>query len=54
MNIHMKLYSVIYSGTLEGMVEIVEDSVTLAKISSEYGGSTAAFSKKPIANWLHK
>ena len=54
MNLCMKLYSVIPTGPLEGMVEIVEDSVTLAKITSEYGGSTAAFSKKPIANWLYK
>ena len=36
----------------EGLIEIVQDACTLAKITADHGGSRAAFSKTPIKDWL--
>lgn len=53
-NPRMKLYLVIPTGPLEGLVEIVPDSSTLAKISQGYNGPMGAFSKYPLHKWLIK
>ena len=53
-NLKMQLYSVISTGNLQGMLEIVTESVTLAMIHKEYGGATSAFSNKPLKTWLDK
>ena len=37
---------------MEGIVEIVPNSTTLAKITSQHAGWMAAFSKVPLSKWL--
>jgi len=49
----MKLYQVVTVGPADGgMLEIVQDSETLAKITARHGGATAAFRREPLAQWL--
>lgn len=52
MDLKMKLYKVVPTGPLEGMIEIVVNSATMAKITQMSGGAGKAFSKKPLVNWL--
>ena len=52
MDLKMKLYKVVPTGPLEGMIEIVVNSTTMAKITQLAGGATKAFSKKSVINWL--
>lgn len=54
MDLKMKLYKVVPTGPLEGMIEIVINSATMAKITKMSGGAGKAFSKKPLVNWMLK
>ncbi|CAL6001396.1 5-bisphosphate_3-kinase catalytic subunit alpha/beta/delta [Hexamita inflata] len=54
LQLNMKIYAVVPTGPLEGMIEIVPSSTTLAKITNTYSGAMAAFSKQPIAQWLYQ
>jgi phosphatidylinositol kinase/protein kinase (PI-3 family) len=52
MNMRMKLYKIQPTGSFEGFIELVEDSITIAKITDSYGGATSAFSKQPISYFM--
>ncbi|EGC34226.1 hypothetical protein DICPUDRAFT_35373 [Dictyostelium purpureum] len=45
-------YQCIASGPMEGMIEIVGDSKTIADIQKQAGGITAALSETAISDWL--
>ena len=55
LKLKMSLYSVISTGYFQGMLNLVEDSETLATIHKESGGAKVAlFSNKPLKDWLDK
>jgi len=54
MDLGMTIYKVVATGPTTGMVEIVKNSTTTAKIQKEFGGAVSAFSKKPLKNWLEE
>ncbi|EFA86096.1 phosphatidylinositol-4,5-diphosphate 3-kinase [Heterostelium album PN500] len=45
-------YGCIATGDMIGMIEVVLNSETTAKIQKSAGGATAAFKLDPLANWL--
>ena len=50
----MSLYSVISTGDMEGMLEVVTNSATLATIHKEQGGALQSFKKDALKNWIFK
>ncbi len=48
----LSLYKVVVTGPLMGMIEVVENSETIANIQKAEGGISGAFKEKPLANWL--
>jgi len=52
LDLHMTPYLVAVTGDGTGLIEVVPDSMTTAKIQRENGGSLAAFSEKPLSSWL--
>eukprot|EP00743_Colponemidia_sp_Colp-15_P005837 GILK01006272.1.p1 GENE.GILK01006272.1~~GILK01006272.1.p1 ORF type:complete len:1076 (+),score=202.77 GILK01006272.1:69-3230(+) len=52
LDLKMRPYGCIATGDGVGMLEIVLNSDTLANIHKWAGGATAAFSEKPVHNWL--
>ncbi|KYQ96905.1 phosphatidylinositol-4 [Tieghemostelium lacteum] len=54
-NLDLKLspYGCISTGDMVGMIEVVLNSETTAKIQKLAGGATAAFKLDPLDNWLH-
>ena len=55
-NLHLKmsLYNVISTGDMEGMLEVVTNSSTVAQIHKEQGGSLQSFKKDALKNWILK
>ena len=55
-NLHLKmsLYNVISTGDMEGMLEVVTNSSTIAQIHKEQGGSLQSFKKEALKNWILK
>lgn len=54
LKLKMSIYCVISTGFYQGMLEIVENSETLANIHKEYGGVKATFSDSNLYNWFEK
>jgi phosphatidylinositol-4,5-bisphosphate 3-kinase len=50
--LNMSLYSVISTGDMEGMLEVVTNSATVAAIHKEQGGSLQSFKKDCLKNWI--
>eukprot|EP01103_Thecamoeba_quadrilineata_P010776 TRINITY_DN2418_c0_g1_i3.p1 TRINITY_DN2418_c0_g1~~TRINITY_DN2418_c0_g1_i3.p1 ORF type:complete len:607 (-),score=107.45 TRINITY_DN2418_c0_g1_i3:60-1880(-) len=50
----MSLYSVVNTGENSGMIEVVSQAFTTAKIHKEFGGAAAALKKEPLLEWLKK
>jgi len=50
----MSPYTVLDAGKETGMIEVVPQSATNAAIQKQYGGLKAAFSEKPLYEWLKK
>ena len=55
-NLHLKmsLYNVISTGDMEGMLEVVTNSLTVAQIHKEQGGSFQSFKKDALKSWILK
>lgn len=54
LSLKMSIYNVISTGYFEGLLQIVTNSETLAKIHKEHGGYTFGFSEKPLKEWMIK
>lgn len=54
LDLKMSCYRVIETGMECGMIEVVPNAQTNAQIQKAYGGVTAAFSDKPLYEWLLK
>lgn len=54
LDLKMSAYRVIETGMECGMIEVVPNAQTNAQIQKQYGGVTAAFSEKPLSEWLAK
>ena len=54
LDLKMSAYRVIETGMECGMIEVVPNAQTNAQIQKQYGGVTAAFSDKPLSEWLQK
>jgi hypothetical protein len=54
LDLKMSPYVVLDAGHETGMIEVVQHSATNAAIQKQYGGMKAAFSEKPLAEWLRK
>eukprot|EP01129_Flabellula_baltica_P007522 TRINITY_DN2937_c0_g1_i3.p1 TRINITY_DN2937_c0_g1~~TRINITY_DN2937_c0_g1_i3.p1 ORF type:complete len:1179 (-),score=257.23 TRINITY_DN2937_c0_g1_i3:21-3557(-) len=52
LDLGMNLYKVVATGYNVGMIQVVKNSKTIAKIQKEAGGATKVFNKKPLKNWL--
>eukprot|EP01117_Protostelium_nocturnum_P006783 TRINITY_DN2436_c0_g1_i2.p1 TRINITY_DN2436_c0_g1~~TRINITY_DN2436_c0_g1_i2.p1 ORF type:complete len:1251 (+),score=411.48 TRINITY_DN2436_c0_g1_i2:224-3976(+) len=52
LDLRLNAYGCISTGNEQGMIEVVLNSDTVANITRQYGGATAAFRSVPIANWL--
>ena len=50
--VKMSIYNVISTGDQEGMLEIVQNSATVAQIHKEQGGAFQSFKKDSIKNWI--
>ena len=50
----MSIYNVISTGDMEGMLEVVTNSSTVAQIHKEQGGSFQSFKKDALKNWILK
>jgi len=48
----MMIYSVLPTGRNQGLIEVVPNSKTNAKIQKEAAGASGAFLKTPLARWL--
>ncbi|KYQ89458.1 phosphatidylinositol 3-kinase [Tieghemostelium lacteum] len=53
LDLHLSIYNVTAINEDTGFIEVVTDSDTVANIQKAAGGVTAAFTKTPLANWLH-
>jgi hypothetical protein len=53
-NLKMSLYNVVCTGYFQGMLEIVQESETLATVHKLGGGATASLTAKPLKRWLEK
>jgi len=54
LNLHMKIYGCVSCGDMNGFIEVVQKSETIANITTEYGGSSAVFKKEPLEAWLRQ
>ena len=54
LNLKMSLYNVISTGDMEGMLEVVTNSATVAQIHKEQGGSIQSFKRDSLKNWIGK
>jgi len=54
LDLQLNPYGCISTGDEEGMIEVVLNSNTIANITKEAGGATAAFRTDPLANWLRE
>jgi hypothetical protein len=54
LDLKMSPYVVLDAGAETGMIEVVPHAATSAAIQKEYGGVKAAFSEKPLLEWLKK
>lgn len=54
LDLKMSPYQVIETGNECGMIEVIPYSATNASIQKDYGGIAAAFSDKPLSEWLKK
>eukprot|EP00817_Percolomonadidae_sp_ATCC50343_P002456 CAMPEP_0117424086 /NCGR_PEP_ID=MMETSP0758-20121206/4576_1 /TAXON_ID=63605 /ORGANISM="Percolomonas cosmopolitus, Strain AE-1 (ATCC 50343)" /LENGTH=815 /DNA_ID=CAMNT_0005207655 /DNA_START=649 /DNA_END=3096 /DNA_ORIENTATION=- len=52
LDLHIQPYGCVCTGDMKGMIEIVLNSDTIANITHEAGGATAAFSVDPLDRWL--
>ncbi|GAM25539.1 hypothetical protein SAMD00019534_087140 [Acytostelium subglobosum LB1] len=52
LDLKLSPYGCIATGDMIGMIEVVLNSETTAKIQKSAGGATAAFKLDPLANWL--
>jgi phosphatidylinositol-4,5-bisphosphate 3-kinase len=52
LDLHLTPYRVSVTSENHGLIEVVPDSTTTAKIQKEAGGASAAFKQTPLANWL--
>lgn len=52
LNLHMKIYGCVSCGDMNGFIEVVQKSETIANITNEYGGSSAVFKREPLEVWL--
>jgi phosphatidylinositol kinase/protein kinase (PI-3 family) len=52
LDLHMSAYSCISTGPKMGIIEVVPDSITIAKIAKDHSGATATFKKTPLKEWL--
>eukprot|EP01133_Synstelium_polycarpum_P010564 gene10564-12289_t len=52
LDLKLSPYGCISTGDMIGMIEVVLNSETTAKIQKSAGGATAAFKLDPLANWL--
>lgn len=52
LDLHLIPYGCISTGEGVGMMEVVSNSGTIAKITSHEGGAQAAFNVDPVINWL--
>ncbi|EGG14122.1 phosphatidylinositol-4,5-diphosphate 3-kinase [Cavenderia fasciculata] len=54
LDLKLSPYGCIATGDMIGMIEVVLNSETTARIQKTAGGATAAFKLDPLANWLHE
>ncbi len=54
LNLRLNPYGCVCLGDMIGMIEVVLNSDTIANITHERGGATAAFSVDPLTVWLRK
>eukprot|EP01132_Coremiostelium_polycephalum_P002582 gene2582-3199_t len=54
LDLKLSPYGCIATGDMVGMIEVVLNSETTAKIQKNAGGATAAFKLDPLANWLNQ
>eukprot|EP01127_Copromyxa_protea_P018908 TRINITY_DN6038_c0_g1_i1.p1 TRINITY_DN6038_c0_g1~~TRINITY_DN6038_c0_g1_i1.p1 ORF type:complete len:1361 (+),score=214.79 TRINITY_DN6038_c0_g1_i1:544-4083(+) len=54
MDLGMTLYKVIATSPTSGMIEVVKNSTTAAKIEKDAGGSLQAFSRYPLKRWIEQ
>jgi phosphatidylinositol-4,5-bisphosphate 3-kinase len=54
LNLKMSLYNVISTGDMEGMLEVVTNSATVAQIHKEQGGSLQSFKRNSLKDWIGK
>lgn len=52
LDLHLTPYRVSVTSENHGLIEVVPDSTTNARIQREAGGATAAFKMTPLANWM--
>jgi len=52
LDLHLTPYQVVSTGNESGMIQVVLNAETTANIQKMAGGATAAFSSKPLTNWL--
>eukprot|EP01133_Synstelium_polycarpum_P010881 gene10881-12677_t len=52
LDLHMTIYKCIATGLGTGLIEVVGNSETAARIQSAAGGIAGAFKQTPISNWL--
>jgi phosphatidylinositol-4,5-bisphosphate 3-kinase len=52
LDLGMTIYKVVSTGPSSGMIEIVKNSTTTAKIQKEYYGALGALDKRPLKIWL--
>ncbi|EFA74767.1 hypothetical protein PPL_11799 [Heterostelium album PN500] len=52
LDLHMTIYRCLATGLGTGLIEVVNNSETAARIQSAAGGMTGVFKQTPIANWL--
>ena len=48
----MSVYGCVSTGDMMGMIEVVPNSVTTAKIQKNAGGILGAFKQTPLKHWL--
>eukprot|EP01132_Coremiostelium_polycephalum_P002852 gene2852-3543_t len=52
LDLHLTIYRVIATSMGTGLIEVVQNAETAARIQAAAGGMTGAFKQTPIANWL--
>eukprot|EP00301_Raphidiophrys_heterophryoidea_P003105 c11415_g1_i1.p1 GENE.c11415_g1_i1~~c11415_g1_i1.p1 ORF type:complete len:1225 (+),score=358.02 c11415_g1_i1:46-3720(+) len=53
LELRLNTYGVVATGDNVGVLEIVLNSTTYAKITEEAGGASKIFQKERVANWIH-